>query len=61
MFGWFRAEAGAGFLLETEGARRLWIGAGQDFDGHRPVQTGVVGLVDDAHAPAADLAAHVVA
>ena len=56
MLGWFSAEAACAFALEA--GQSLWVFGyfvGQELQGDKAVQLYVLGLVDHAHAAAAQL------
>ena len=62
MCGWSsRATASASFWNRTTSAARGELGRPDHLEGHQPVERGLAGLVDDAHAASAQLAKDLVA
>ena len=54
--GMVESRCGLGFTLKTGKSLGVFgYFIGQEFQSHKPVQPGVLGLVDDAHATAAEL------
>ena len=56
MLGWFSAEAACASWMKAAAALGIaGAGAGENLDGDKPVEAGVLGLPDFAHASGAEL------